>query len=253
MINHPGAASIKLSRRLTVSTGGASPTQALIEQLDRLGFDLIHLYGLTESYGPASLCDLDDADLDAATKAMLLARQGVRHATASHIRILDDNGQDVPADGATLGEITLAGNTLMAGYYRDEAATETAFKGGLFHTGDLAVMHPDGRMEIKDRAKDVIISGGENISSLEVESVLHQHPAVLLAAVVAAPDEKWGEIPCAFIEAKPGVDVAAEELIAFCRERIAGYKCPRRVIFRELPKTATGKIQKFILREEARS
>ncbi|MFY7959725.1 MAG: AMP-binding enzyme [Elsteraceae bacterium] len=141
----------------------------------------------------------------------------------------------------------------MAGYYRDEAATEAAFRGGLFRTGDLAVMHPDGRMEIKDRAKDVIISGGENISSLEVESVLHQHPAVLLAAVVAAPDEKWGEIPCAFIEVKPGASVTAEELFAFCRERLAGYKTPRRILFRELPKTATGKIQKFILREEARS
>jgi fatty-acyl-CoA synthase len=253
MINHPDASSIKLPRRLTVATGGASPTQALIEQLDRLGFDLIHLYGLTESYGPASLCDLDETDLDGAFKANLLARQGVRHVTAGHIRLLDDAGADVPADGATLGEITLAGNTLMAGYYRDEAATELAFRGGLFRTGDLAVMHPDGRMEIKDRAKDVIISGGENISSLEVESVLHQHPAVLMAAVVAAPDEKWGEIPCAFIEAKPGVEVTAEELFAFCRDRLAGYKAPRRIIFRELPKTATGKIQKFILREEARS
>ncbi len=253
MINHPDAAQVKLARRLIVATGGASPTQALIEQLDRLGFDLIHLYGLTESYGPASLCDLDDAELDSAAKAHLLARQGVRHVTANRIRIIDDQGADVPADGATLGEITLAGNTLMAGYYRDAAATDAAFRAGLFRTGDLAVMHPDGRMEIKDRAKDVIISGGENISSLEVESVLHQHPAVLLAAVVAAPDEKWGEIPCAFIELKPGAVVSAEELSQFCRQRLAGFKAPRRILFRELPKTATGKIQKFVLREEARA
>ena len=252
MINHPGAATVTLARRLTVSTGGASPTQALIEQLDRLGFDLIHLYGLTESYGPASMCDLDEADLDTATKALLLARQGVRHLTASRIRILDEAGADVPADGMSLGEITLAGNTLMAGYYRDAAATEAAFRGDLFRTGDLAVMHDDGRMEIKDRAKDVIISGGENISSLEIESVLHQHPAVLLAAVVAAPDEKWGEIPCAFIELKPGSDITAEALIQFCRQKLAGFKVPRRIVFRELQRTATGKIQKFLLREEAR-
>jgi fatty-acyl-CoA synthase len=154
----------------------------------------------------------------------------------------------VPADGRTLGEIALAGNTVMAGYYRDAQASEAAFRGGVFHTGDLAVMHPDGNIEIKDRSKDIIISGGENISSLEVESVLHQHPAVLIAAVVAAADEKWGEVPCAFLELKPGAAVSAEELRAFCRERLAGFKVPRRFIFRELPKTATGKIQKFTLR-----
>jgi fatty-acyl-CoA synthase len=199
------------------------------------------------------MCDLDDADLDSSTKALLLARQGVRHLTASRIRILDEAGADVPADGVSLGEITLAGNTLMAGYYRDAAATEAAFRDDLFRTGDLAVMHDDGRMEIKDRAKDVIISGGENISSLEVESVLHQHPAVLLAAVVASPDEKWGEIPCAFIELKPGAEVSAEALIQFCRQKLAGFKVPRRILFRDLPRTATGKIQKFLLREEARA
>jgi fatty-acyl-CoA synthase len=251
MINHPAAAKKDVSSRLTVVTGGASPTSSLIAQLDRLGFDLIHLYGLTESYGPATLCVLDEADAakDAQSKASLLARQGVRHVTASSLRVIDASGQDVICDGTTTGEIVLSGNTLMSGYYRDEAATAAAFSGGVFHTGDIAVMHPDGYVEIKDRSKDVIISGGENISSLEIESVLHQHPAVLLAAVVAAPDEKWGEIPCAFIEFKPSVSATAEELMEFSRRHLASFKVPRRFEFRELPKTATGKIQKYILRE----
>jgi fatty-acyl-CoA synthase len=256
LLNHPERPPGPAQRRITIGTGGAAPTSALIEALDALGMDLVHLYGLTESYGPATLCALrDDWNLSSsADKAQALARQGVRHATANRVRVLGDNGQDVPRDGATLGEITLAGNTLMAGYLKDQAATETAFAGGLFHTGDLAVMHADGYVEIKDRAKDIIISGGENISSLEVETVLHRHPAVLLAAVVAGPDPKWGEVPCAFIELKAGVaPPAAEELTAFCRERLAGFKVPRRFLFRELPKTATGKIQKFALRTELAS
>jgi fatty-acyl-CoA synthase len=218
--------------------------------------DLVHLYGLTESYGPATLCALrDDWGLEtSADKARALARQGVRHVTASRVRVIGETGEDVPRDGATLGEIALAGNTLMAGYFKDEAATEKAFADGIFHTGDLAVMHADGYVEIKDRAKDIIISGGENISSLEVETVLHRHPAVLLAAVVAGPDPKWGEVPCAFIEVKPGIaPPAPEELTAFCRERLAGFKVPRKFLFRELPKTATGKIQKFELRSELKS
>ncbi|MGP2490189.1 AMP-binding protein [Mesorhizobium sp. PUT5] len=251
MINHPAAATKDASRRLTVVTGGASPTSALIAQLDSLGFDLIHLYGLTESYGPATLCILDEKDAGKAAqdKARLLARQGIRHVTASNLRVVDEQGADVARDGTALGEIVLRGNTLMAGYYRDEEATEAAFAGGVFHTGDIAVMHADGYVEIKDRSKDVIISGGENISSLEIESVLHQHPAVLLAAVVAAPDDKWGEIPCAFIEFKPGASATAEELLSFSRQHLAGFKVPRRFEFRELPKTATGKIQKFVLRQ----
>lgn len=254
LLNHSGRPAVKPARRLTVATGGASPTAALIEGMEALGFDLIHLYGLTESYGPATLCGLDDdtAPADARTKANILARQGVPHVMASCLRVADEAGADITADGAALGEILLAGNTLMAGYYRDREATERAFAGGWFHTGDLAVRHPDGTIEIKDRAKDVIISGGENISSLEIEGVLHRHPAVLLAAVVAAPDPKWGEVPCAFIELKPGQQVDAEELLAFCREKLAGFKVPKRFVFRELPKTATGKIQKFALREEAR-
>jgi fatty-acyl-CoA synthase len=254
MINHPAAATKDASRRLVVATGGAAPTSTLIAQMDSLGFDLIHLYGLTESYGPATLCILDrkDAAKDAQAKAELLARQGIRHVTASCLRVVDEQGRDVPCDGVATGEIVLRGNTLMCGYYRDEAATEAAFAGDVFHTGDIAVIHPDGYVEIKDRSKDVIISGGENISSLEIESVLHRHPAVLLAAVVAAPDARWGEIPCAVIEFKPNASATAEELTAFCRKHLAGFKVPRRFEFRELPKTATGKIQKFLLRETVR-
>ncbi len=255
LINHPDRTKKDVSRRVVVATGGASPTSALIEQMDALGFDLIHLYGLTESYGPATLRRLkeDEAAVDGSEKARLLARQGVRHATASKLRVVDDGGNDIPRDGVAVGEIVLRGNTLMAGYYRDQAATDTAFAGDVFHTGDLAVMHPDGHIEIKDRSKDVIISGGENISSLEIESILYRHPAVLLAAVVAAPDAKWGEIPCAFVELKGNAIASAADLEQFCRQHLAGFKIPRRFIFRELPKTATGKIQKFVLRDAARA
>jgi fatty-acyl-CoA synthase len=252
LLNHPGRP-VKVPRRITVATGGAAPTSVLIEQLDALGIDLVHLYGLTESYGPTTGCALrSDWDVPGpADKARALSRQGVRHPTASRVRVIGDNGQDVPGDASTLGEIVLRGNNLMAGYLKDAAATETAFAGGEFHTGDLAVRHSDGYIEIKDRAKDIIISGGENISSLEVETVLHRHPAVLLAAVVAAPDPKWGEVPCAFIELKAGaLPPHSEELTSFCRERLAGFKVPRRFVFRDLPKTATGKIQKFSLRAE---
>ncbi|MEZ5923417.1 MAG: AMP-binding protein [Hyphomicrobiaceae bacterium] len=250
LLNHPERRPAR--SRVKVATGGAAPTATLIAELGELGFDLMHLYGLTESYGPATLCELGDTEgLDPKEKARLLSRQGLRHVTASHVRVLDTEGHDVPRDGATLGEIALAGNTLMAGYYKDSAATEKAFAGGRFHTGDLAVMHENGHIEIRDRAKDIIISGGENISSLEVESVLHQHPAVLLAAVVAGPDPKWGEIPCAFLELRAGMSADPEELRHFCRERLAHFKVPRLFLFQELPKTSTGKIQKFVLREAA--
>lgn len=254
LLNHPRRPAGALEKRVTVATGGASPTSTLIEQLDALGVDLVHLYGLTESYGPATLCELPGrlATASAGEKAAFLARQGVRHITASQVRVADEQGMPVAADGKTMGEIQLSGNTLMAGYYRDAAASESAFSGGWFHTGDLAIVHPDGAIEIKDRLKDIIISGGENVSSLEIENVLHQHPAILLAAVVAMPDEKWGEVPCAFIETKAGKEVGTQELVAFCRSRLAGYKIPKRFVFRELPKTATGKIQKFVLREAAR-
>jgi fatty-acyl-CoA synthase len=252
LLNHPDRSLRDPSRRIVLGTGGASPTSALIRQLDVLGFDPIHLYGLTESFGPATVCGLrDDWDLTSdEDKARALSRQGVRHITASRVRVIDTEGVDVPNNGSTIGEIVLQGNTLMAGYYGDGAATQAAFARDEFHTGDLAVRHPDGYIEIKDRSKDVIISGGENISSLEVENVLHQHSAVLLAAVVAAPDDKWGEIPCAFLELKDGAAVTPEELIAFCRSRLAGFKVPRRFVFQAIPKTATGKVQKFQLRAE---
>ncbi len=239
--------------RVRITTGGAAPTPALLAGLKALGFDLIHMYGLTESYGPATLNDPLDADrLVADEHARLMARQGVRHVTAGRVRVVDEGGQDVPADGQTMGEIVLAGNTIMAGYYRHPEATETAFRGGAFHSGDLAVMHPDGQIEIRDRAKDIIITGGENVSSLEVETVLHRHPDVLLAAVVAAPHPKWGETPWAFIEARESASLDVDALERFCRSHLAGFKRPRRFVLGALPRTATGKIQKFVLRERAR-
>jgi len=254
MLNHPARVSGDPKRRILVATGGAAPTSALIAQLDTLGFDLIHLYGLTESFGPATLRDLTEEEraMQPEHVSAELAKQGVRHITASRVKIIDESGAEVPSDGSTMGEIVLAGNTLMAGYYRDAETTERAFSGGVFHTGDLAVRHPDGNIEIRDRSKDIIISGGENISSLEIESVLHRHPAILLAAVVAAPHDKWGETPVAFVELRDGAAPSAEELRSFCRAHLAGYKVPSRFVFAELPRTATGKIQKFMLREQAR-
>jgi fatty-acyl-CoA synthase len=251
LLNH---ASGPVPRRVKVGTGGAAPTPALLAGLEALGFDLTHLYGLTESYGPATINDPgDDAPADLDARARDLARQGMRHLTAGRARVVDDTGADVPCDGVTMGEIVLAGNTVMAGYYRNPEATAEAFRDGVFHSGDLAVMHPDGQIEIRDRAKDIIISGGENVSSLEVETVLHRHPDILLAAVVAAPHPKWGEVPCAFVEVKPGRSLDADRLEAFCRAHLAGFKRPKRFVFGELPRTATGKIQKFILRERARA
>lgn len=254
MINDAAKSRRNPAHRVTVSTGGASPTSALISEMDALGFDLIHLYGLTESFGPVTMRGLseNEGELPVSDRATLLARQGSRHTTANRVLIADVDGNEVPWDGETVGEILLSGNTLMAGYYRDPEATDAAFAAGRFHTGDLAVRYPDGDIEIRDRSKDVIISGGENISSLEIESVLHQHPAVLMAAVVAAPDSKWGEIPVAFIERRTGHEVSPDDLKGFCRERLAGFKLPRRFLFLDLPKTATGKIQKFVLRDIVR-
>ncbi|MZR13421.1 AMP-binding protein [Maritimibacter sp. DP07] len=236
-----------------VATGGAAPTPTLIAGLGARGFELVHLYGLTESYGPNTLNDpMDKAFGSTEDKAAYLARQGHGHILAGRARVVDETGADVPADGATMGEIVLTGNTIMAGYYRDPEATEAAFAGGHFHTGDLAVKHPDGQIEIRDRAKDVIITGGENVSSIEIENVLHAHPDVLLAAVVAVPDEKWGETPCAFVETRTGATVIPADLDAFCRGHLSGFKRPKHYVFGELPKTATGKIQKFVLREQAK-
>ena len=254
LLNHPDRPTRPVRPRVLVGTGGASPTSALIEQLDAIGIDIVHLYGLTESYGPLTLCALpeDLEDADAAAKAGYLARQGFRHVTASEVSVVGNAGMDVPPDGSTVGEIRLRGNTVMAGYYRDADATEAAFADGWLRTGDLAVRDPDGAIAIRDRSKDIIISGGENISSIEIESALHQHPAVLMAAVVAAPHPKWGEVPCAFIEMKAGETTSADELRMFCRQRLPGFKQPKLFVFRDLPRTATGKVQKFVLREVAR-
>jgi len=253
LLNHPEFAKLDGSRKVRVATGGAAPTAHLIAALERAGFQLTHLYGLTESYGPATLCSTPSemSDAPAQVKAQRLARQGLPHTLASDLKVVDQQNHEVPWDGTSVGEIHLAGNTLMAGYYRDDAATEAAFAGGWFHTGDLAVRHPDGQVEIRDRAKDIIISGGENIASLEIESVLQTHPVVLLAAVVPMPDEKWGEVPCAFIELKAGAQpVAEEELRAFCQQRLARFKVPRKFVYAQLPRTGSGKIQKFLLRAQ---
>jgi fatty-acyl-CoA synthase len=223
--------------------------------MERMGFRVTHLYGLTESYGPATLCAWQDdwAGLDLEARARLMARQGVRYPTLEDLQVADpQTHQPVPRDGHTLGEVMLRGNTIMKGYLANPRATDAAFREGWYHTGDLAVWHPDGYIEVKDRSKDIIISGGENISSLEVEECLYRHPKVMEAAVVARPDEKWGETPCAFVTLRPGAGEATPaEIIAWCRENLAHFKVPRTVVFGELPKTSTGKIQKFVLRQRA--
>ena len=239
-----------------VATGGAAPPSAVIETMEGMGFRVTHLYGLTESYGPATLCEWQPVwdGLALADRARYMARQGVPMPTQEDVAVLAaGTDRPVPQDGNTLGEIALRGNTVMKGYLANPGATREAFAGGWFHSGDLAVMHPDGYIEIKDRAKDVIISGGENISTLEVEEVLYRHPAVMEAAVVAKPDEHWGETPCAFVRLRPGARaVSAAEIIEWCRDNLAHFKCPRHVVFGELPKTATGKVQKYVLREWAK-
>jgi fatty-acyl-CoA synthase len=254
LLNDPAKALRDPSQTIRVISGGAAPTRALVSQMDALGFEFIHLYGLTESFGPTTMrgLDRDEAQAPLETRARLLSRQGSRHITGNSVQVLAENGQIVPADGTTLGEIVLRGNTLMSGYHKAPEETAQAFADGVFHTGDLAVRHPDNQIEIRDRAKDMIISGGENISSLEIEEALHSHPDVALVAVVAAPDEKWGEIPCAFVETRVGQVLDAATLQAFCRVHLAHFKVPRRFIFCDLPKTATGKIQKFELRKIAR-
>jgi fatty-acyl-CoA synthase len=247
------AAAAPLERRVHVDTGGAPPSPALLARLDPLGFDVTHLYGLTETFGPVAINEWQARwdELGPERVGQLRARQGVGNLTARPLRVLDDAGRDVPADGQSLGEIAASGNQVMLGYYRDEEATTAVTRSGCFLTGDLGVMHPDGYVEIRDRSKDVIISGGENIASIEIEQVLGAHPGVLECAVVAGPDEKWGEVPVAFVNLRPGADVSADELIAFARERLASFKAPRRILFADLPKTSTGKIQKNLLRGEA--
>jgi fatty-acyl-CoA synthase len=255
LANAPDSAKAKFDRVVEVVTGGAAPPSAIIEAMDRNGFHVTHLYGLTETYGPSTICaaqpSWDDLDLEGRARAM--SRQGVPVATFEDILVADGETMErVPQDGQTIGELMLRGNSVMKGYLKNAKATSEAFRGGWFHSGDLAVWHPDGYVEIKDRAKDIIISGGENISSLEVEEVLYRHPKVLEAAVVARPDEKWGETPCAFVTLREGASVEERDIIDWCRANMASFKIPRTVRFGPLPKTSTGKIQKFVLRERAK-
>lgn len=242
-------------RPIRIGTGGAPPTPALLARLSELGMEVTHLYGLTETFGPAVICEWhpDANPLAADEQARFKARQGVGNVVSQQLRVLDASGSEVPPDGAMLGEIALRGNNVMLGYYRDAEATHKAAPDGWFRTGDLAVMHPDGYVEIRDRAKDIIISGGENIASIEVERAISTHPAVLEVAVVAAPDEKWGEVPVAFVTLKPAMAVTAEALIDQVRGILAHFKAPKLIVFGDLPRNATGKIQKFVLREHAKT
>jgi fatty-acyl-CoA synthase len=244
-------AAYKLERPVLVTTAGAPPPPAVIERTEALGFEINHLYGLTETYGPITICEWNPAwdGLRVEERARLKARQGLQMLTADPVRVVDGEMRDVPADGETMGEVVMRGNNVMKGYFNDEQATAEAFRGGWFHSGDLGVMHPDGYVELRDRAKDIIISGGENISTIEVESALVRHPDVLEAAVVAIPDEKWGERPKAFVTLRVGVALSAEELIAFSRETLPGFKAPSEIEFGELPKTSTGKVKKYELRQ----
>jgi fatty-acyl-CoA synthase len=256
LVHAPERVKRRFDHVVEVATGGAAPPSAVIEAMERMGFSVTHLYGLTESTGPSTVCAWQEAwaGLPLPDRTAQMARQGVGSLTLDRQRVVDPQTMaDVPADATTLGELVLRSNTLMKGYLKNPAATETAFEQGWFRTGDLAVRHPDGYVEIKDRSKDIIISGGENISSLEVEDALYRHPQVMEAAVVAKPDPRWGETPCAFVTLKPDSGpVSAEDIIAWCRNNLAHYKIPRTVVFGPLPKTSTGKIQKFELRKRAK-
>ena len=256
LVHAPDSVKKRFDRRIEVATGGAAPPSAIIAAMEKMGFNVTHLYGLTESYGPATVCawqqDWEGKPLE--ERSINMARQGVRYPTLEGLQVGDSaTGAPVPRDGETMGEVMLRGNTIMKGYLKNPKATDEAFRHGWYHTGDLGVWHPDGYIEVKDRAKDIIISGGENISSLEVEECLYRHPQVMEAAVVARPDAKWGETPCAFVHLKPGAeDTKPADIIAWCRENLAGFKVPKTVVFCELPKTSTGKIQKYVLRQRAR-
>ena len=256
LVNAPAAMKQGVPAGVKAMVAGAAPPASMIEGMEAMGFDITHVYGLTETYGPATVCAKHESwnALDIGERARLNSRQGVRYHLQRSAAVLDpETMQPVPRDGQTMGEIMFQGNIAMKGYLKNPQATQEAFRGGWFHSGDLAVQHPDGYIQIKDRSKDIIISGGENISSIEVEDVLYRHPAVLAAAVVAKPDPKWGETPCAFIELKAGAETTAQDIIAHCKKHLAGYKVPRAVVFGELPKTSTGKIQKFELRKQAGS
>jgi len=256
LVNAPAPMKAGLPAGIKAMVAGAAPPASMIEGMEQMGFDLTHVYGLTEVYGPATVCARHEAwdALDIGERARLNARQGVRYHLQRGVEVRDPTTlQPVPHDGETMGEIMFRGNITMKGYLKNPKATEEAFAGGWFHSGDLAVQYPDGYVKIKDRSKDIIISGGENISSIEVEDVIYRHPAVLAAAVVARPDARWGETPCAFIELKAGVEVSVDDMLAHCKRHLAGFKVPRAIVFGELPKTSTGKIQKFELRKQAGS
>jgi fatty-acyl-CoA synthase len=257
MLAHaPENAKTRFAQRVEIATGGAAPPSSVIEAMEDNGFNVTHLYGLTETYGPATVClpQTDWSELAVTERSARIARQGVHYATLEGASVKDPQTmEDVPWDGQTMGEIMIRGNTVMKGYLKNPDATNDAFSGGWFHSGDLAVRHSDSYIEVKDRSKDVIISGGENISSLEIEETLYRHPAVLEAAVVARSDDKWGETPCAFVTLHDGQSATTDAIIEFCREHLARYKIPRTVIFGALPKTSTGKIQKFVLREQAKN
>ncbi len=256
LVNAPAEMKAGVPAGVKAMVAGAAPPASMIEGMEQMGFDLTHVYGLTEVYGPATVCakHAEWEDLDIGERARLNARQGVRYHLERDVRVLNpETMQPVPQDGETMGEIMFRGNIAMKGYLKNPKATQEAFAGGWFHSGDLAVQYPDGYIKIKDRSKDIIISGGENISSIEVEDVLYRHPAVLAAAVVAKPDARWGETPCAFVELKAGAQVTPEDIVAHCKQHLAGFKVPRAVVFGELPKTSTGKIQKFELRKQAGS
>ena len=249
LVNHPDAS--RLERRVTAMVAAAPPSPALLARLEELNIRVVHVYGLTETYGPHTVSTGQDGwdELPADRRAALLARQGHAYTTADPVRVVDEEMRDVARDAASMGEVVMRGNNVMAGYFANEDATHEAFRGGWFHSGDLAIWHPDGAIELRDRGKDVIISGGENISSIEVEHAICAHPAVLECAVVAVPHDHWGERPKAFVTLKDGATATEADIIAFCRERLAHYKCPDAVAFGPLPKTSTGKVQKFLLRE----
>jgi fatty-acyl-CoA synthase len=255
LLEAPAAEKKPLPHVVEFFTAAAPPPEAVLAEMKAAGFNVTHLYGLTETYGPATVNEWQTGwdTLPAAEQAAKKARQGVRYVPLEALDVRDpDTMAPVPRDGESMGEVMFRGNVVMKGYLKNKAATEKAFAGGWFHSGDLGVIHPDGYIQLKDRSKDIIISGGENISSIEVEDALYKHPAVHAAAVVAKPDDKWGETPCAFVELKPGHDATKDDLVAWCRKNLASYKCPRYVVFAELPKTSTGKVQKFKLREMAK-